>query len=106
MEGHSWRGRHGFRPPKCSDRRAADLILPFDTVCHFCSQSQSNLAKAGLQKVLYFQQFSNDNQIRSNGAKGRFMTLDQKVGGFKPLRMHHIINDLRKHPVHQNTRVV
>ena len=106
MEGRSWRGRHGFRPPKCSDRRAADLILPFDTVCHFRSQSQSNLAKAGLQKVLYFQQFSNDNQIRSNGAKGRFMTLDQKVGGFKPLRMHHIINDLRTHPARQNTRVV
>jgi hypothetical protein len=84
MEGRSWRGRHGFRPPKCSDRRAADLILPFDTVCHFRSQSQSNLAKAGLQKVLYFQQFSNDNQIRSNGAKGRFMTLDQKVGGSSP----------------------
>lgn len=35
MEGRSWRGRHGFRLPKCSDRRAADLILPFDTVCHF-----------------------------------------------------------------------
>jgi hypothetical protein len=37
MEGRSWRGRHGFRPPKCSDRRAADSILPFDTVCHFRS---------------------------------------------------------------------
>jgi hypothetical protein len=60
------------------------LILPFDTVCHFCSQSQSNPAKAKSLKVIYFQQFGNDNPTRSNGAKGGFMTSDQKVAGSSP----------------------
>jgi hypothetical protein len=32
-------GHHGHRPPKGSDRRAADLILTFDTVCHFSRKS-------------------------------------------------------------------